>query len=165
MRRIFMRSLLTLVALSVVISSFAFATASSVAPTANKANNVWAMQFKDAPEVKALSPDMLKLGIDQFLSLTPSKYKKLTGHKLGLKKSIELKAAQKLLKKRLAAEGGTDIPKGLYIVMAIFGFGWLAMGLMDDFKGNDWWVNLLLTLLCWLPGVIHALVKMKKYYN
>jgi uncharacterized membrane protein YqaE (UPF0057 family) len=124
---------------------------------------VWGVPLKDAPELKALSPEMLKLGIDQFLSLTPSKYKKMTGHKLGLKKSIELKAAQKFLKKRMAAD--EKVPKGLYIVLAILGWGFLAIGLLTDWQGNDWWVNLLLTLLCWLPGVIHALVKMKDYYR
>ena len=47
--------------------------------------------------------------------------------------------------------------------------GWIvkmvAMGLMDNWEGNNWWVNLILSwILCWLPGVIHAFVKMKDYY-
>ena len=48
--------------------------------------------------------------------------------------------------------------------MSIFWLGWLAMGLMDDFEGNNWWVSLILYVLCWLPGVIYSLVKMKDYY-
>lgn len=108
---------------------------------------------------------MMKMGIEQFLTLTPSKYKELTGKKLGLKKSLELKAAQKMLKKKMSKSSGADIPKGVYIILAILGWAWLLMGIMDDWTGNDWWVSLLLTFLCWLPGVIHAFVKMKKYYN
>jgi len=61
-------------------------------------------------------------------------------------------------------EGGAEISKGLYIVLAIIGFGWLAMGINDNFEGSDWIIGLLLTLLFWLPGLIFALVKMKKYY-
>jgi hypothetical protein len=76
---------------------------------------------------------------------------------------MQLKAAQKAVKK--AAKGGeTEIPKGLYIVGALFGWSWLLMGLMDDFQGNNWWVNLILLCLCFLPGVIHAFIKMKDYY-
>ncbi len=58
----------------------------------------------------------------------------------------------------------TEISKGLYIVLALFGWSWLAIGLMDDFQGSTWIVNLLLTFLFWLPGFIHALIVMKKYY-
>ena len=86
----------------------------------------------------------------------------MTGEKLGFKKTVQLKAAQKFLKKN--AKKGEDISKEIYIVLAIFGLGWVAMGLMDDWSGNDWIINLVLTVLCWLPGVIHAFVKMKNYY-
>jgi uncharacterized membrane protein YqaE (UPF0057 family) len=115
------------------------------------------------PTESAFTPASLKIGVDAFLALTPSKYKELTGKKLGLKKSIQLKAAQKMLKKKMGKSA--DIPKGLYIVGVILGFGWLLMGLMDDFTGKNWWVNLILTMLCWLPGVIHGIIKMKDYYN
>lgn len=115
------------------------------------------------PTGSAFTPASLKIGVDAFLALTPSKYKELTGKKLGLKKSLELKAAQKMLKKQLRKGG--DISKGLYIVLAIFGLGWIAMGVMDDWTGQNWWLNLILTVLCWLPGVIHALIKMKDYYS
>jgi uncharacterized membrane protein YqaE (UPF0057 family) len=36
---------------------------------------------------------------------------------------------------------------------------------MDDWTGNTWVVNLILSFLCWLPGFIHALIKMKDYYS
>ncbi|MBU6343136.1 MAG: YqaE/Pmp3 family membrane protein [Bacteroidetes bacterium] len=60
---------------------------------------------------------------------------------------------------------GDGITKGLYILLAILGLAWIAMGVKSDWSGNDWIVNLILTVLCWLPGFIHALVKMKEYYK
>jgi len=124
--------------------------------------------FSQSDEVKALTPEMTKMAVDQFLNLTPSKYKEMTGERLGLKKTVELKMAQKALKKHMkkhSTEGGDSITKGLYILLAFLGLGWVAMGVKDDWNGSDWIVNLILTALCWLPGFIHALVKMKKYYS
>ena len=126
----------------------------------NKAFSV--NDFNTEPEVQALSSDMTRMAIDEFLALTPKKYKELTGKKLGVKKALQLKAAQKIVKKR--TKNSDDIPKGVYIILAILGWAWLLMGIMDDWEGNNWWVNLLLTILCWLPGVIHAFVKMDEYY-
>jgi uncharacterized membrane protein YqaE (UPF0057 family) len=123
----------------------------------------WAEQFDNQPEIKALTPEMLQVGLEEFLSLTPKKYKEMTGQKLGLKKALQLKAAQKIVKKKMGA--GEDIPKGLYIVLAIFGWAWLAMGLMDNWEGQNWWLNLILVILCYIPGLIHALIKMKDYYG
>ena len=82
--------------------------------------------------------------------------------RLGVKKSVQLKAAEKSIKK--ATKGEPDISSGLYVLLAILGLGWVAMGVMDDWSGNDWIVNLILTALWWLPGLIHALVKKKNYY-
>lgn len=159
--KIFTKTLLLALAILVVIPSFAAVDAT--AAYATKPTTNWSDMLKGQPAYNELTPEMIKMGIEQFLTLTPSKYKELTGKKLGLKKSIELKAAQKYLKKKMGK--AADIPKGLYIVLAILGLGWLAMGLLDDFQGNDWWINLILTFLCWLPGLIHALIKMKKYYS
>jgi len=52
----------------------------------------------------------------------------------------------------------------LYVVMSIFWLGWLAIGINDDFKGNDWWIALLLYFLFYIPGLIFSLIKMGKYY-
>jgi len=56
------------------------------------------------------------------------------------------------------------VPQILYIILAIFPLGWLAMGLNDNFKGNDWLISLVLYILGWLPGIIYTLIMMKKYY-
>lgn len=97
--------------------------------------------------------------MDAFLSLTPEKVKEMTGKKMNFAQKIALKMAQKKAKR-----AGGEISKGLYIVLAIFGLAWIAMGIMDDWSGGTWILNLVLTLLFWLPGFIHALIVMKKYY-
>ncbi|MCS7037945.1 MAG: YqaE/Pmp3 family membrane protein [Saprospiraceae bacterium] len=120
--------------------------------------------FRHAAEVQALTPQMLQMGVEEFLELTPAKYREITGERLGFKNTLKLKAAQKFLKKEMQ-KGDDGITKGLYILLAILGLAWIAMGVKSDWSGSDWIVNLLLTVLCWLPGFIHALVKMKDYYN
>ncbi len=120
--------------------------------------------FRHAVEVQVLTPQMLQMGVEEFLALTPAKYREITGERLGLKNTMRLKAAQKFLKKELKKDGD-GITKGVYILLAILGLAWIAMGVKSDWSGSDWIVNLLLTVLCWLPGFIHALVKMKDYYN
>lgn len=164
MRKLLFRTACTLLALTVMVSSFAVASVKPVTPAVAAQLQISAMQLKDVPELKTVTPELLQMTVQQFLSLTPAKYKAITGKKLGVKKSIELKAAQTLLKKKMSSRAA-DIPKGLYIVLAILGWGFLAIGLLTDWKGNDWWINLLLSLLCLIPGIIHALVNMKKYYN
>lgn len=116
--------------------------------------------------VLIIKKDLPQLSLEQLLTLTPKKYKELTGKKLGFKKAVQLKIAQKKLKKLLKE----DIPdktngmsKAGYIILAIFGLSFLGIGIVTDWKGDDWWINLLLSILCWLPGFIHALVKMKNY--
>ena len=115
------------------------------------------------PELKGLTPEMQKMAIEKFLQLTPAKFKAMTGKRLGFFGTLKLKMAQKFLKKQ-QSKGSDSIPQVLYVFGAIFGLGWLFMGIMDNWSGDDWWVNLILTICCWLPGLIHALVKMNKYY-
>jgi uncharacterized membrane protein YqaE (UPF0057 family) len=104
--------------------------------------------------------------ITAFLELTPRSYAEMTGEKLTLKETIKLKAAQKMVKNQLKKAAGEEtFPKGAYIILVILGWGFIPLGILSDWKGNDWWVNLLLTFLCWIPGVIHGLSKMKNYYN
>jgi uncharacterized membrane protein YqaE (UPF0057 family) len=100
-----------------------------------------------------------------FSKLTPKQFKEITGKKMGVKDVLKLKYAQKQLKKQMEKPmAGEDLPKIAYVLLVIIGFGFLPIGLLSDWSGSDWWVNLLLSLLCWLPGVIHGLVVMKKYY-
>ncbi len=109
--------------------------------------------------VKATIENVKAINMEAFLALTSEKVEELTGKKMNFAEKIALKMSQKKAKR-----AGGEIPKGLYIVLAIFGLAWIAMGVMDDWKGSTWIVNLILTFLFWLPGLIHALIVMKKYY-
>ena len=151
--------------LILLVSAFTFAVSPSfaitTATTGETSTSHWSEAYKTNPNIQSLSPEMLKMSMNAFLALTPSKYKEMTGQKLGFRKALALKAAQKVLK----AKGGSDkLSKGLYVLLAIVGWGFLGMGLATDWDGSEWIICLVLTALCWLPGVIYALVKMKNYY-
>jgi hypothetical protein len=151
--------------LFLLVSAFTFAATPSfaitTATTGETSTSHWSEAYSTNPNMKELTPEMLKMSMNAFLALTPSKYKEMTGQKLGLKKSLALKAAQKVLK----AKGGSDkLSKGLYILLAILGWGFVGIGLATDWDGNEWIICLVLSLLCVLPGLIYALIKMKNYY-
>lgn len=124
----------------------------------------------DNPEFAELQADIQKMNINEFLEMTPKKYKEKTGKKLGFFKSIQLKTAQKIVKKKLKKmdkmeqKASANIPLGVYILLAFFALGWLAMGLLDNWSGNSWWIALLLYVILWLPGFIFSLIKMGDYY-
>lgn len=104
--------------------------------------------------------------LQAFLTLTPKEYQRVTGNKLSFSETVKLKAAQRMVKSQLdKPDGENKFSKGGYIVLVLLGWGFVPLGILSDWKGNDWWVNLLLTALCWLPGVIHGFVKMKDYYK
>lgn len=122
----------------------------------------WVSLFQDNVAVQSLQPEMAGMAMDQFLSLTPNQYKEMTGQKLSISQVIQMKVAQKFIKKQTSRN--SDISQEVYILLAIVGFAWLAMGLMDDWSGDTWVINLVLTICLWLPGLIHALLVMNKYY-
>ena len=114
-----------------------------------------------------LANDAVK-GMEEFLELTPKKYREMTGEKLSLKETIALKVAQKKLKKELRkGQQRDDIPvsKGLFIVLAILVpiAAIIMMGIADEWAGNRWWVALILYALCYIPGLIYTLTKLNDY--
>lgn len=80
--------------------------------------------------------------------------------------NMQVAKKQTVLSKLLTRVAGksAEIPKVLYIVLAIIGFGWLGMGINDSFSDWDWVISLVLYFLGWLPGLIYTLIKMNKYY-
>lgn len=72
-------------------------------------------------------------------------------------------AVQKQSVKRTKRVANT-LPQVVYVLLAIFWLGWLAMGINDDFQGSDWLISLLLYIILYLPGLIFTLIKMGKYY-
>lgn len=115
-------------------------------------------------EVNTILKNGGKMDPQTFLSLTPQKVEQMSGRKMTFKEKIGLKLAQKKMKNHLKKGDGGSVPKGVYIVLAIFGLAWIVMGIMDNWSGNNWWLNLILVLLFWLPGFIHALIVMNQYY-
>jgi len=121
----------------------------------------WSSQFKEAKEVQDLTPDLQNMQLESFLNLTPKKYRQKTGKRLGIKKTLQLRAAQKFVKRQLKIE--PEISSGFFCLMGFFLLGWVAMGIMDDWGGINWVTNLLLCIFV-LPGILHAIIKKKDYY-
>lgn len=141
------------------LSTPTFATVESISSDAH-----WSTELKKQADFSHLPNEISSMNMETFLNLTPARYEEMTGKKLGFFKKMELKAAQKFLKHKMAKSGKGDIPQGLYIVLAIVGLAWIAIGVMDNWSGTTWIINLLLYFLFWLPGLIHALIVMKNYY-
>ncbi|MEM1324444.1 MAG: hypothetical protein AAGI23_00740 [Bacteroidota bacterium] len=142
--------LLTLVML--VSLATIYAAPFAVAPKAEKATmeNTW-------------KENLQSMSLDDIMTLTPKKYREMTGKRMGVANAVKLKVAQTVLKKN-SAKQATDLPKAAYVILALIGLGWLAMGLLDSFEGNNWWIGLLLYFLGFLPGLIFTLIKMGDYY-
>jgi hypothetical protein len=81
-----------------------------------------------------------------------------------LKKEFKMQKKVEKIKKFLQKGGSDKLSKGLYVLLAIIGWGFLAMGLVSDWEGSDWIICLILSFLFILPGLIYALIKMKNYY-
>ena len=62
-------------------------------------------------------------------------------------------ASTKIVKKALK----NDVPTGLLYVLCFF-IPWLAVGLATDWDMKTVLINLLWTLLCGIPGIIHAII-------
>ena len=81
-----------------------------------------------------------------------------------LKKEFKMQKKVEKIKKFLQKGGSDKLSKGLYILLAIIGWGFLGMGLVSDWEGSDWIICLVVSFLFILPGLIYALIKMKNYY-
>ena len=121
-----------------ILTVLAFALLCINLHAASSASNTADKPVSSLLEMEAMPLDMSQMSHDDFMSMTPKKYKEMTGKRMGVKQALKLKMAQKMAKK----SSGGDIPKGLYIVLAIFGLAWIGMGVMDDWEGNNWWVTL-----------------------
>lgn len=135
----------------------------SMSTIASTSLSSWTSVFDNEPESQEFVQEMPEMTLESFLNLTPKKYEEMTGQSLGVAGALKLKAAQKLLKKRMKKDPNGDLEKTIYIVLAIFNLGFLGIGILDDWDGNDWIICLVLNLFV-CPGIIYALVKMKNYY-
>lgn len=122
----------------------------------------WKSEINKNPDLKELSLLASQMSLDEFLHLTPKKFKEITGERLGLKNSIKLKMIQRsILSKKASAY---SINQTLYIIMAILPLGWLAIGLLTDWDGPEWVYCLIGYFIFYIPGVIYALFKMQDFY-
>ncbi len=116
------------------------------------------------------------VGMEEFMTMTPKKYKETTGKKMGFFAAMKMKIAQKILKKttnkvnktssevkgKKRASGG--LPQIAYILLAVFFLGFVGIGINTGWSGYDWLIALLLYILFWLPGFIFSMIKMMEYY-
>lgn len=100
--------------------------------------------------------------LQELAGMSVAEFEQMSGQKMSLLEKVAFKKMQRALKQSQGKNA--DIPQVLYIILAFLGFGWLAMGVMDNWSGSTWVINLILTLLFWLPGFIHALIVMGRYY-
>ncbi|NJN78102.1 MAG: hypothetical protein HC803_07005 [Saprospiraceae bacterium] len=107
----------------------------------------------------AAASQSITLPFSDAISITSKNVE--TGKKLTFKEKIAFK---KEFKERTNTKE-SQISKGLYILLAIIGLGWLGMGILDDFEGEKWIISLLLYWFGGLPGLIYTLIKMKDYYQ
>lgn len=104
--------------------------------------------------------------VDDFLNLTPKKYKEITGERMSIKEVIGLKIAQRKVKKAIDSGSmpfDTDDNEILIYVLCFF-IPPLAVGLLYDI-GSEFWTNVILTLLCGIPGIIHAFIVCARYFR
>jgi uncharacterized membrane protein YqaE (UPF0057 family) len=70
----------------------------------------------------------------------------------------EVKALKKALKSQSKSD---DVPVGLLYALCFF-FPFVAVGLVTDWDVKEVIVNILLTCLCGIPGIIHAFIVVSK---
>ena len=82
--------------------------------------NAAGMMYVPAATSESAAVVPSKQSVEKFLSLTPAKIQEVTGKKMTLKEKIAFKLAQAKMKKHMKKGGGSDIPKGVYILLAFF---------------------------------------------
>lgn len=82
---------------------------------------------KNQPEVSSIISETGQSDVDDFLNLTPAKYKEITGEKMGLKKTIALKAAQKAVKKHISGKSAAGSKSQLVALLLVIFVGGLGI--------------------------------------
>lgn len=82
---------------------------------------------KNQPEISEIISETGQSDVEAFLNLTPSKYKEMTGEKMGLKKTIALKAAQKAVKKQMSGKSAAGAKSQLVALLLVIFVGGLGI--------------------------------------
>jgi TM2 domain-containing membrane protein YozV len=83
--------------------------------------------IKNQPEVSSIISETGQSDVEEFLNLTPAKYKEITGEKMGLKKTIALKAAQKAVKKQMSGKSAAGSKSQLVALLLVIFVGGLGI--------------------------------------
>ena len=94
---------------------------------------------------------------EKFTTMSRKDYEQLTGKHFNFFERIAFKIAQHKLKHALKKDGDPSTNTLLLVILAIF-IPPLAVYLFEGAITKNFWINLLLTLLFFLPGMIHALI-------
>lgn len=142
-----MKSIFTTIAFSLVMALCLGTSAFAVPPVSETTSN---------SELSAIS-------FNDLVNMTPQQYTELTGEKLSFTQVVALKYTQHKLKKASNGQDPIEDDKVLMILLAII-IPPVAVYLLHDI-GQEFWVNIILTLLCGLPGMIHALILVSKRFK
>lgn len=64
-------------------------------------SDLWIKDFQRDAQIQQYQENLSGMNADDFLKLTPKKFEKITGEKLSFKQKMKIKAAQKILKKKI----------------------------------------------------------------
>ncbi len=136
---------------------------------ANAATNVSVPADNQLVASSELDPDLQFLAkphltVNDLLTLSPKQIKQKYGVKLTLGQTVKLKMAQKKLRK-MYPNGAPDEDDKVLIYVLCFLLPPLAVFLCYETEDNKFLVNIILTLLCGIPGIIHALIVCSKYFK
>jgi len=113
--------------------------------------------------------DVDGLTFEDFLTLTPQKFEERTGEKLNFVEVAKLKIAQKKAAKHVEELNPTGPVSSDDRKILIYLLCWFvppaAVYLIDDGITGRFWTNVILTLLCGIPGIIHAFILASKHFK
>ncbi len=130
----------------------------------------WKEELKAHEKIEHLEEILPLIGLEEFMDLSPRDIERYTGKKLGLIDRFRLWSAKRFIRKNLKDQSilsstyRGSMPQIGYIILALLGFGWLAIGVLDNWSGQFWIISLILYLLFYIPGLIYTLIIMGNYY-
>lgn len=78
------------------------------------------VNLNDKVVAAGLPQEFAKMTVQDFVDLTPSKFKAMTGHRMKIKEVFALKAAQKAVKKEMGQDQGTAKSQLIALLLCIF---------------------------------------------
>ncbi len=75
-----------------------------------------------------------------------------------------MQSISKSMQKTQVVAPDLQLTQFAYILLAILGLGWLAIGINDEFLHSRWIFALFLYLLLYIPGLIYTFLRMDRYY-